>query len=249
MTGTYKAHESVFLKHADIKAYLDQHRDHQLAMVTLTGGIDSTVLTYALVKDNIHPICVYVKYGSKAEDAEILAAVKTCRKLGLKLVLLELGDLYKQISQSFLIGTAAEYQTGSQFWLDGRNGLIGYLLAIWCAGHGITEVYLGINASDSDGDYLDTTEQFIAALNLLIMNSIRGYVRVYAPWISDGMTKPDIIKLGMEYGIDWVADTHSCSSSNEEPCCDYDNCESCKYRRLDFLEAGYEDPFYPKEQV
>lgn len=215
-------------------------------LLTLSGGIDSTVMTHLLVRDGVSPLCVYVSYGSVAEYAELRAAEATCLELGLDLYVLDMGDLYKQLSQSVLLGNTEEKQEGSMFWLEGRNGLIAYMLGILASNLGVEDIYIGINASDSDGDYVDTSEQFVTSLNLFFMNSFRERVRLTAPWIESNMTKADIIELGTkEYHIDWVKFTHSCSSSGVAPCMDYLNCESCKYRQLDFHAADMLDPFDP----
>lgn len=213
------------------------------SLLTLSGGIDSTVLAHDLVNDGVKPLCVYVKYGSNAEPGELRCANLTCKRLGLDLLILDIGETYRTLSRSKLIGNTEDFKPGSMFWLEGRNGLIGYMLSILASNLGLPDVYLGINASDSCGDYVDTTEQFITSLNLTIMNSFRNYVRVYAPWITHDMGKADIIELGNEYGVNWTEETHSCSSGAEHPCMDYEHCESCKFRRMDFEEAGLTDPF------
>ena len=52
-------------------------------------------------------------------------------------------------------------------------------------------------------------------------------------------------ELGKTYGVNWVKQTHSCSTTTgSEPCLDYYECESCYERRYAFEEVGMKDPFY-----
>lgn len=218
-------------------------------LLTLSGGIDSTVLAHQLVDDAEVPLCVYVDYGTRCRDAEISAARATCKDLGLELQVIDM-TVYKSIAQAFILGNSDEVERGSMFWLEGRNAIIGLLLAVMASGLDLTEVYLGINYDDNRGEYVDTDARFVAALNMLILCSMRKEVTVHAPWIEHKMTKSEVIEHGNTLNIDWVRTTHSCSSSIgvAPPCCDYVNCESCISRASDFAELSLPDPFAPPEE-
>ena len=212
-------------------------------LVTLSGGIDSTVLVHYLVQElNEVPLCVYIKYGTISEKGELIASRITCNKFGLILVEIPF-TMYKDISESFILGNTKTFDKGAQFWLDGRNGLIGFILAIMAARYQVYDVYMGTNADDDDGKgtYLDTNIEFYDALNELIKHSIKYPVKVSAPFLDNGLIKSEVIKFGNILGVDWMS-THSCSSSNV-PCLKYDVCESCYWRREDFKDAGLSDPF------
>lgn len=213
---------------------------------TLTGGIDSTVLVHKLaLMDEQTPLCVYIKYGSKAERAEILKASVTCEKLELDMVILDMEGLYKTLSSSFILGNTDEFETGSMFWLEGRNMLIGLMLAIYAAKLDLQQVNMGCNASDYGYNYPDSGIAAFQALNLMLTVSTKSGVQVFCDLLTEGYTKPEVIELGNELGVDWLT-THSCSSTDEDkPCCNYEVCESCKSRLADFAEAGMEDPFKP----
>jgi len=219
--------------------------DHFAAdcMVTLSGGIDSTVLVHELVYQGFHPMCVYVSYGSKSELAEKRCAIATARQFDLPLV--EVKFPYKDLATAYILGNTAEYEEGTQFWLEGRNAIICMSLAVLASNLKFEQVFIGINASDSKGNYIDTDARFVAAVNMLITCSCRSKVTVRAPWIEMGLTKIDVIKKGIEYKVDFEKYTHSCSNSEgkAKPCCDYWNCDSCYYRRLEFESLGIDDPF------
>ena len=211
-------------------------------LLTLSGGIDSTVLAHNITRDGWTPLCVYVDYGTRSKIGELRAARETCKDLNLDLKIIDF-TVYKELSKAFILGNSEEYLEGSMFWLDGRNAIIGLMLSVLASSLEIDRVFLGINASDSDGDYLDTTDEFMWSLNGLVRKSCRHTVTVEAPWLDCNLTKSDVIELGNTYNLDWVRTTHSCSSGTEFPCCDYENCESCKYRQIDFAAVNLPDPF------
>jgi len=215
------------------------------SILTLSGGIDSTVLAHHLVHEGRNPLCVYIDYGTKSRDAELAKAGATANLLKLKLKVIPF-PIYKDITKAYILGNTEEYEEGSAFWLEGRNAIIGMVLAIMAGGMGLREVFLGINAGDNEGgEYVDTDSRFIAALNLLIQCSCKSNVRVVAPWLDMEMTKGKVIELGKTYGVNWVKQTHSCSTTTgSEPCLDYYECESCYERRYAFEEVGMKDPFY-----
>lgn len=214
-------------------------------IVTLSGGIDSTVLVHKLIKEEKKPFCAYIDYGAKSKNPELKAARNTCSLLGLKLHVIPL-PLYLTSTKAYILGNTDEFKEDSMFWLEGRNAVICTLLAVLAASMSIKEIYIGINASDNDeeNNYPDTDGKFVAAMNLLLLLGFKSKCKVIAPWIDLDMNKSDVIKLGVEYGINWVRDTHSCSNTLGKPCCDYYICESCQSRRYDFEEIGLKDPFY-----
>ena len=65
-----------------------------------------------------------------------------------------------------------------------------------------------------------------------------GRFRVHTPLIQ--LTKAEIIRRGMELGVDYSL-THSCYDPDPagRPC---GECDSCRLRRKGFEEAGAEDP-------
>ena len=146
-------------------------------IVTLSGGIDSTVLTHHLVKNGKQPLCVYIDYNTKSKEGELRASRKTCELLGLDFKIIPF-HLYSDLCKAFILGNTDEYEQDSQFWLEGRNGLIGFILAILASSNGIKEVYMGINYDDYDENYIDTNSDFILALNNLISHSIKKDVKV-----------------------------------------------------------------------
>jgi len=108
---------------------------------------------------------------------------------------------------------------------------------------GAADLFVGVNAVDYSG-YPDCRPEFIEAFeklaNLATKAGVEGTMRfrVHTPLIR--MTKAEIIRRGMELGVDYAL-THSCYSPNEAgvPC---GRCDACHLRIKGFAEAGLVDP-------
>lgn len=219
-------------------------------IATLSGGIDSTVIAHRLVLgEHYNPMFVYVKYGTKSEGAELAAAKKTCERLGKSLYTIDFPLYTSNGLGAYILGTADRdlEDPDATFWLEGRNSNIVLTLATYAAMNNMWGVYIGINFSDGNGgNYPDTDWRFLTAINSLLSCSFKSRVVCYAPLLEDYLEKYEVIQEGnTKWSINWVDETHSCSSSVglDKPCCDYENCPSCNSRNLDFEEIGLEDPF------
>lgn len=217
-------------------------RDYD-CLLTLSGGIDSTVLLHHLLEGGKKPLCVYVDYGTKSREAELKCANLTVEEFGIELVVIPF-PFYTENVVAAILDNTKEVEIGAQWWLEGRNAIIGMILAVFASERNLPEIYIGINASDSRGDYIDTDARFVAALNSLITCSCRKPVKVYAPWVDIDYSKIDVINYGNLLGVDWMK-THSCSNGRTKPCCDYYGCESCKSRREEFEMLDLKDPWMP----
>ena len=108
---------------------------------------------------------------------------------------------------------------------------------------GAFDIFLGVNAVDYSG-YPDCRPEFVEAFerlaNLATAAAVEGKGRfaVHAPLI--GMTKGQIIRAGLELGVDYSL-THSCydPSADGRAC---GHCDACRLRRAGFVAAGAADP-------
>ncbi len=105
------------------------------------------------------------------------------------------------------------------------------------------DIFLGVNAVDYSG-YPDCRPEYIAAFeklaNLATKAGVEGTLkfRIHTPLIK--MTKAEIIRRGMELGVDYAL-THSCY----DPAADglsCGRCDACVLRRKGFADAGLTDP-------
>jgi 7-cyano-7-deazaguanine synthase len=128
-------------------------------------------------------------------------------------------------------------------YVPARNTIfLSYALA-WAEVLGTFDIFLGVNSTDYSG-YPDCRAEFIAAFektaNLATAAAVEGRDRyhIHTPIIE--MTKAQIIRTGMNLGVDYSL-THSCYDPDEQgrSC---GRCDSCRLRLKGFAEAGLEDP-------
>ena len=220
------------------------------AVVLLSGGLDSAT-TLAIARDRGFEIyALSFRYGQR-HAVEMKAARRIARKNKVAGHLILNMDLRK-IGGSALTADihVPKNQTGSVLkrkipvtYVPARNTIfLAYALA-WAEVIGSHDTFIGVNALDYSG-YPDCRPRYIAAFrklaNLATKAGVEGKQKlaIHAPLIK--MSKAEIIKKGMDLGVDYSL-THSCydPSPSGEPC---GECDSCLLRLKGFREAGLKDP-------
>jgi len=128
-------------------------------------------------------------------------------------------------------------------YVPARNTIfLSYALA-WAEVLSANHIFIGVNALDYSG-YPDCRPEYIKAFekmaNLAIKAAVEASltIRIMTP-LSD-LTKAQIIKKGMELGIDYSL-THSCYDPTPAGLA-CGRCDSCLLRRKGFREVGIKDP-------
>jgi 7-cyano-7-deazaguanine synthase len=128
-------------------------------------------------------------------------------------------------------------------YVPARNTIfLSYALA-WAEVLGANNIFIGVNVLDYSG-YPDCRPEFVAAFekmaNLATKAGVEGRQRfkIHTPLIT--LTKAQIIRLGMQLGVDYSL-TSSCYDPSLEglPC---GQCDSCLLRQKGFSENGIADP-------
>jgi len=127
-------------------------------------------------------------------------------------------------------------------YVPARNTVFLSLALGWAEVLEAQDIFIGVNAVDYSG-YPDCRPEFIDSFtqlaNVATKAGVEGHkMRIQTPLID--LSKADIIKTGIELGVDYSA-TVSCYSANEagEAC---GQCDSCRFRRLGFENLGVVDP-------
>ena len=127
-------------------------------------------------------------------------------------------------------------------YVPARNIIFLSLALGWAEVLDSTDIFIGVNAIDYSG-YPDCRVKFIKtfeeAANLGTKSGVEGKrINIHTPLIL--LTKGEIIKKGLELGVDYSL-THSCYDPDEEGrACGM--CDSCLLRKKGFKEAEVEDP-------
>ncbi|MDO9585192.1 MAG: 7-cyano-7-deazaguanine synthase QueC [Syntrophales bacterium] len=220
------------------------------AVILLSGGIDSTT-AMAIAKDEGYSLYgLTFRYGQR-HIREVECARKVAKSFGAESHLMLDLDLGK-IGGSALTDKIDVPKARSLEEIDAeipatyvpaRNTIfLSYALA-WAEVMEAPEIFIGVNAVDYSG-YPDCRPEYIAAFekmaNLALKKAVEGKMKVVVRTPLINMTKGEIIRRGVELGVDYRL-THSCYDPLPDGsacgCCD-----SCFLRKKGFEAAGIPDP-------
>jgi 7-cyano-7-deazaguanine synthase len=128
-------------------------------------------------------------------------------------------------------------------YVPARNTVFLSLALAWAEVLGASDIFVGVNCIDYSG-YPDCRPVFLEAFertaNLATRAGVegRGEFRIQAPLLR--MTKDEIIRRGLELGVDYSL-THSCYDPSPEGL-SCGRCDSCKLRLEAFDRVGLADP-------
>ncbi len=220
------------------------------AVVLLSGGLDSATTLAVARAQGFASYALSFRYGQRHE-VELQSAARVARHLGaVQHVVLDI-DL-RRFGGSALTSdlpvpkdrSAEEMTTGIPVtYVPARNTIFLSFALAWAEVLGASDVFIGVNALDYSG-YPDCRPEFIAAFqqfaNLATKAGVDGQQRltIHAPLIT--MTKAQIIRRGIELGVDYSLTSSCYDPSPTGEACGY--CDSCILRRKGFAEAGVADP-------
>lgn len=130
-------------------------------------------------------------------------------------------------------------------YVPARNTIFLSFALAWAEVLGAQDIFIGVNALDYSG-YPDCRPEYIAAFermaNLATKAGVEGrmQLKIHTPLIA--MTKAEIIKTGLDLGVDYSL-THSCYDPTAEGL-SCGKCDSCRLRLKGFAEAGVSDPLH-----
>jgi 7-cyano-7-deazaguanine synthase len=216
------------------------------AVVLLSGGLDSYTAAAMAREAGFDLYALTVKYGQRHAQ-EILAARRVAEALGVQ-AHRELAVDLAALGGSALLGDGEVPKNGPDpgaipsTYVPARNTVLLALSLAWAEVLGAYDIFIGVNALDYSG-YPDCRPEFIEAFERTAALATRagvegGRFRIQTPLI--GMTKAQIIRRGVELGLDYGL-THSCYDPHPggAPC---GRCDSCVLRARGFEEAGEKDP-------
>ncbi len=219
------------------------------AVVLMSGGIDSTVSAFVAKKEGYLLYALTFKYGQR-HSIELEFARKQGKILGVE------NHLFFPLDLSVIGGSALtdknikvpkrsiediESSGIPITYVPSRNIIFLSIAASYAEVVGADAIFIGVNAIDYSG-YPDCRPEFIEAferaINIGTKKGVEGKgFKIITPVIN--LKKSEIIKLGLDLGVDFSL-TWSCYDPIQgKPC---GRCDSCLLRRKGFEEAGIEDP-------
>jgi len=220
------------------------------AVILLSGGLDSTTTLAIARRRGFRAFAMSFRYGQR-HAIELKSAARVARALGAEQHLVLDIDL-RAIGGSALTDSLEvpkqrspdEMTAGIPItYVPARNTIFLSFALAWAEVLEAEDIFIGVNALDYSG-YPDCRPEYIEAFermaNLATKAGVEGRLRlkIHTPLIA--MTKAQIIKTGLELGVDYSL-THSCYDPTAEGLA-CGKCDSCLLRLKGFAETGARDP-------
>jgi 7-cyano-7-deazaguanine synthase len=217
-------------------------------VVLLSGGLDSATCLAIARAQGFEPVCLSIAYGQRhAIEVERAKQIAQAAGAPLRIVSLDLRAIGgSALTDEIAVPKAqssAETASGIPItYVPARNTIFLSLALGLAEVVGARDIFIGVNAIDYSG-YPDCRPEFIRAFESLARLATRAGVEgaqfsIHAPL--SGMNKAQIIREGVRLGVDYAL-THSCyDPAPDGRACG--QCDSCRFRRRGFAEAGVPDP-------
>jgi len=216
------------------------------AVILLSGGLDSYTAAAIAKADGFRLFALTVRYGQRhARELEaardVAAWLGVARHIELDVDLSAFGGSSLTSAEPVPKDRPIDATGIPSTYVPARNTVFLSLALGWAEVLGAQDLFIGVNALDYSG-YPDCRPEFIAAFerlaSLATAKGVQGApFRIHAPL--QMMTKAQIVRKGLELGLDYAL-THSCYDPvNGRPC---SRCDSCVLRAAGFAQAGVADP-------
>jgi 7-cyano-7-deazaguanine synthase len=225
-------------------------------VITLSGGMDSSVLLYKAADQYKEVHTVTFDYGQR-HDRELQAAEKqlvnakhdfpnvsfTNKLLDVKYIK-DIADTSSLTNDNIDTPDVKDVMGEAQpkSYVPFRNMMFLSILLSYAEKLKAEEVWYGAAEADSLAGYWDGSVQFVDKINQICLLNREVDVSVRAPLLE--MSKKEIILHGVELGVNF-GDTYTCYSG-EYPC--DANSASSALRLKGFVDAGLQDPLRYKQQ-
>jgi 7-cyano-7-deazaguanine synthase len=220
----------------------------------LSGGLDSTIMTYILVhKYGANRVfAMSYDYGQK-QKLELTMAAKTCRHLHIPHKTLDLsilGEIVQHVSAN-IGGTSVEMPTikdvlgdpQPKTYVPFRNMILNALAFSFAEANDASHVFTGLQVHDEYG-YWDTTQKFVDAMNGVAGQNRTHKVELVAPFSQ--LSKYQELQIVNQLQIEAMMEinlqhTLTCYNPNDigQSC---GKCPSCAERIQSFVKMGLIDP-------
>ena len=224
--------------------------DRPAAVLLLSGGLDSTTLLALAVREGYAVHALSFRYGQRHAH-ELAAAERVARAYGAvehRVATIDLG-LFGGSALTADIAVPkdrpeAERSSGVPItYVPARNTVFLAFALAYAEVAGASDIFIGVNALDYSG-YPDCRPEFVEAFerlaNVATAAATEGGrpIRIRAPLLH--MTKADIVRLGLDLGVDHALTTSCYDPDPAGRACG--RCDACQLRLRGFAAAGAADP-------
>ena len=214
------------------------------ALVLFSGGLDSTTML-AMVKSNGYEITALTINYNQRHVTEIDFSKKSLSQLQInKQIIFDL-DLSKIGGSALTDNIPVPIDSNDNIpttYVPARNTIFLSLASSFAERLNISDIFIGANIIDYSG-YPDCRPEFIKSfektINLGTKLGVEGsHIRIHTPLIK--MTKAEIIRKGHSLGVDYSLTLSCYNPTDSGLACG--KCDSCKFRKDGFKNAGIPDP-------
>jgi 7-cyano-7-deazaguanine synthase len=216
--------------------------------VLVSGGLDSATCLAIARAEGFRCHALSFRYGQR-HAAELAAAGRVAANLGAiehRVMDIDLAAFGGSALTDPSIAVPVDGVNARDIpitYVPARNTIFLAFALAWAEVLGAHDIYIGVNAVDYSG-YPDCRPEFIAAFATMANLATRAGVedreklRIRTPLID--LRKADIIRRGLELGVDFGATVSCYQADDEGRACG--RCDSCRLRRAGFVAAGVPDP-------
>jgi 7-cyano-7-deazaguanine synthase len=215
----------------------------QLAVVLLSGGLDSATCLAIARAEGFTPLALSFRYGQR-HTVELERAAAIAAAAGVEHHVVDI-EVPKHDEVEAAVAEAAGGTGGHDVpvtYVPARNTIfLSFALGL-AEVRGAADVYIGVNAVDYSG-YPDCRPEFVAAFeemaNLATRAGVEGRrLTIHTPLIA--LTKADIIRWGTDLGVDYATTSTCYDPAPDAGACG--RCDACLLRARGFADAGIPDP-------
>ena len=214
------------------------------AVVLLSGGMDSLVVTALADYLGYELAAMHVNYGQRTWQKELASFRAICAHYDIERRLEVDAAYLAAIGGSSLTDAAIPVEDADlesseipSSYVPFRNASFLSMAVGWSEVIGANKIFIGAVEEDSSG-YPDCRQVFYQAFNRAVALGTRpdSAIEIQTPLIE--LHKTDIVRKGVELDAPFVL-SWSCYKSEGEAC---GVCDSCARRLRAFRNAGVEDP-------
>lgn len=212
------------------------------AIILLSGGLDS-VTVLAIANKQYECIAISFDYHQRhVSELEAAKAIALDYSVRHQIIRLDDAVLGGSALTDATIDVPHQLESGIPVtYVPARNTVfLAHALAIAEVNQS-SDIFIGVNAVDYSG-YPDCRPAYIEAFetmaNLATRAGIEGHkLHIHTPLME--MSKSEIIRTGIEHGVDYSRTVSCYQADSEGRACGV--CDSCRYRKKGFEEAGLDD--------
>ena len=215
-----------------------------MAVILLSGGLDSALNLAMAAKAGRARLALTMRYGQRAEPAELRAAEALCKHYGVRWETVDLSwlgavnptrltrpDTELPRPTTAELDSEASFSTMRAVWVANRNGLFLNVAASYAEAMSESEILVGFNREEAV-TFPDNSVEFLRAAESALAYSTLTKVKIHSYTLD--WEKPRILTeaMAIELPLDLV---WSCYEAGPHRCW---TCESCKRSERALLLAG-----------